>query len=131
VLKTNWDEFAQSFGRAPETLEELAKDADSLVQRFQLPALVVTWGEKGRLAVTPQGAFHARPPAQVVVSAAGAGDAASGALAWRLAEGDPWPQALRWAAAVSAASVLTEGTSDLHMEDVNRIFPEVVVKELT
>jgi hypothetical protein len=35
---------------------------------------------------------------------------------------------MRWAAATSAAVVLTPGTADCHMSDIERILPEVTVK---
>jgi hypothetical protein len=37
---------------------------------------------------------------------------------------------MRWASAVSAASVLTERTGDVIMEDVDRIFPMVTVEKI-
>ena len=46
------------------------------------------------------------------------------------AEGDDWSASLRWAGAVSAAVVPTEGTADCHTADVERIHGDVVVSEL-
>ncbi|KPL82894.1 hypothetical protein SE15_12715, partial [Thermanaerothrix daxensis] len=57
-------------------------------------------------------------------------DATSAALAWRLSLGDPWPEALRWAAATGAATVLTEGTADCHFADVQNLYPLVQIREL-
>ena len=36
-------------------------------------------------------------------------------------------EALRWAAAAGAAVVLTEGAADCHMQDIERIYPDVDV----
>jgi fructose-1-phosphate kinase PfkB-like protein len=95
-----------------------------------LPALVLTCGPDGILAVTKEGAWLAASPVQQEVNAAGAGDAVSGALPYRLSLGDPWPEALRWAAAISAAAVLTPGTADCRLEDVERILEETTVRQL-
>jgi 1-phosphofructokinase family hexose kinase len=125
VVKMNWQEFEMTFASSFGTLIELAHAAGEIYKKLALNALVITCGPKGLLAFTPQGAFHAQPPEMKVVNATGAGDAASAALAWRLSLGNNWPDALKWAAAASAATVLTEGTADLHSSAVDTILPQV------
>ena len=51
-------------------------------------------------------------------------------LAWRLSLGEGWEKALLWAGAVSAATVLTQRTGDVRMEDVERIKPDVTIKKI-
>ncbi|GAA2797114.1 hexose kinase [Kitasatospora sp. CM 4170] len=71
-------------------------------------AVVASLGPDGLLAVTPDGAWHARLPEARVVrggNPTGAGDAAVAALAAALADGSPWPRALAEAVALSAAAV--------------------------
>ena len=127
VAKLNRAEFGLTFGQPEPGLPALSAAAIAVRVHYDLPALVVTCGAEGILAFTPAGAWKATPPSQVVVNAAGAGDAASAALAWRRAEGDDWPAALAWAAAVSAASVRTEATSDLELAVAIEILPQVEV----
>jgi 1-phosphofructokinase family hexose kinase len=128
ILKMNGDEFRQSFGVHCETLDDLAAEVQTLYERERLPALVITCGAEGLLALTPEGTYRAASPPQSVVNAAGAGDGVSAALVWRLGEGDSWPEALRWAAATGAAVVLTEGTADCHPADVERILAQTEVQ---
>ncbi len=128
ILKMNWGEFVLTFDASASTLSQLRKQARAVFKREKLAALVLTCGEQGILALTPEGDYLAAAPIQPVVNAAGAGDAASGALAWRFAAGDNWPEALRWTAAVSAAAVLTKGTADCHMAAVERILPQTRVR---
>jgi 1-phosphofructokinase family hexose kinase len=131
ILKMNWQEFTDTFDPpAADTLDRLARQAESVFSQFRLPALVLTCGKQGILAFTPGGNFLITAPAQPVINAAGAGDTVSGALAWRLARGDNWPETLRWAAAVGAAAVLTEGTADCHLADVERILPQTTIQQL-
>jgi 1-phosphofructokinase family hexose kinase len=130
VLKMNRAEFCHTFSVMADTLADLIAAARQVAAQRRLPALVLTCGEDGLLAFTPAGNFHAAAPVQAVVNAAGAGDAASGALAWRLWQGDSWPEALRRAAAISAASVLTPGTADINLADVERILPQTQVTNL-
>ncbi len=66
-------------------------------------------------------------PPQAAINAAGAGDAASAGLVWRLSEGDSWEEALKWCGAVSAAAVLTEATGEVRMEDAEKLYPQVSV----
>jgi 1-phosphofructokinase family hexose kinase len=131
ILKMNRGELAETFGLCPGDLSELAACAAGLRSREALPALVLTCGPDGILAFTKEGAWLAAAPPQTEVNAAGAGDAVSAALPYRLSLGDPWPEALRWAAATSAAAVLTPGTADCRMEDVTRILRDTTVRSLT
>jgi len=131
ILKMNWDEFEHAFQQKAGTLDSLVERASSVFKEKRLNALVITCAEDGILAFTPQGAFQAIAPKQQAVNAAGAGDATSSALVWRLSSGEEWADALRWAAATGAATVLTEGTADCCMEDILRILPEVSLTPLT
>ncbi len=130
VLKMNQTEFGQTFGVEVGTLDRLQQAAQIVYTHNHLNALVITCGEQGILAFTPEGNYRAFAPKQAALNAAGAGDGASACLAWRLSLGDDWPQALLWTAATSAAIVLTEGTADCRIADVHRIYPDVQVQPL-
>ncbi len=130
ILKMNQAEFAQSFGGQANTLTELIPQAQALRERKKLPALVLTCGAAGVVAYTATGSYLATAPLQQAVNAAGAGDGVSAALVWRLSLGDDWPDALRWAAATGAAVVLTEGTADCHLADIERIVGQTSVRQM-
>jgi 1-phosphofructokinase family hexose kinase len=124
ILKMNQSEFFETFGESLNSHEGLLKAAQAVKGIYHLENLVITRGEEGILALTEQGAYQATAPRQIAVNAAGAGDAASAALVWRLSQGDPWPEALRWAAATGAAVVLTPGTADCRLEDIHQIYAQ-------
>ena len=128
ILKMNWEEFIWTFDIKADTFEDLIFHARQAAEQHEISNLVITCGKKGILAVTQAGTFHAQAPIQPVVNAAGAGDGASAALTWRLSLSDSWPEALQWAAATSAAVVLTEGTADCRISDVKAIYPNTIVK---
>jgi len=132
VVKMNRDEFAATFAPDDPTpaLPDLQARAAAVQRQHALPALVVTCGAEGLLAFTEGGAWRAVAPPQKTLNAAGAGDAASAALAWRLAEGDDWASALRWAAAVSAAVVLTPGTADFDLDVARGLLGQVRIESL-
>ena len=131
IVKMNWDEFEKTFGITSNRIEDLITAADQVYYQHHLENLVLTCGGEGIIAITREGIYHARAPLQKVVNAAGAGDGVSAALVWRLSLGDRWVEALRWAGATAAAVVLTEGTADCNLREVQNILPDVVVKNLT
>lgn len=130
IVKQNWHEFNKTFGQETSSLVKLINAGKRIYEERSLQNLVITCGQEGMLAFTSQGCFHAQPPQLKAVNAAGAGDTASAAIAWKQTEKQTWPETVRWAAAASAAAVLTEGTADLHIEDVHKILPQVSVSEV-
>lgn len=128
ILKMNQTEFSRTFGLQAGSLEDLIVSAQALRRRHHLPALVLTCGAAGILAFTPKASYRATAPPQQAVNAAGAGDGVSAALAWRLSLGANWPDALRWAAAVGAAVVLTEGTADCRWADIEHLLGQTEVR---
>lgn len=71
-------------------------------------AVVSSNGPDGLTALTTDGVWTARPPRIDGGNPTGAGDASVAALAIGLAEGMSWPETLADAAALSAATVLTD-----------------------
>lgn len=130
IAKMNRSEFSRTIQVAVDSEEKLLKEGSTFSHRYPFINLVITDGKAGIWIFTPNGVFHAAAPPQEAVNAAGAGDAASAALAWRLSLGESWPEALRWAAAVSAASVLTEATAEVNQVDVADLIVKTEVKAL-
>ncbi|MFN2134311.1 MAG: 1-phosphofructokinase family hexose kinase [Candidatus Promineifilaceae bacterium] len=130
VVKLNREELNVAFGSPLSDQEEIIGAGLDLIDRFSLKSLVITCGENGLYAFTGNAVYFAQAPAQKVVNAAGAGDAASGALVHNLALGRSWPEAVRRAAAVSAATVLTEATAECRMADISRILPQTTVSRI-
>jgi 1-phosphofructokinase family hexose kinase len=130
IAKMNRSEFSQTFQVTVDSEEALLKEGSAFVDRYPYVNLVITDGKAGIWTFTPNEIFQAVAPSQEAVNAAGAGDAASAALVWRLSMREQWPEALRWAAAVSAASVLTEATAEVNPVDVTDLIPKTNVKAL-
>ncbi|HEY6792476.1 MAG TPA: ribokinase [Trebonia sp.] len=72
-------------------------------------SVVITLGADGAYAADAGGGAHVRSPRVTVVDTTGAGDAFTGALAWRLSAGDTLPAAAALAARVGAAAVTARG----------------------
>ena len=127
VVKLNQDEFVDTFGLTGGDLPAIVTAASQLRQTHDLPTIVLTCGREGVVAITAEGVMQAQAPVQRAVNAAGAGDATSAAIVLRRAQGDDWAETLRWAAAVSAASVTTEATAEVGLADVEHLLPDVRV----
>lgn len=124
IMKMNRRELELTFGLPSESVEEIAHSSLSIRNKFGLENLLVTCGDYGILALTNEGNWRAFSPRQREVNGTGAGEAVSAMLPWRLSLGEPWPMALRWAAAAGAATVLTKGTAECHPADMMRILQE-------
>jgi len=133
IVKCNDTEYASAFGSATSSdgdLGSLVADLRGRLPRLSCSAFIVTCGARGLLVATREQIVHAVAPRQHAVNAAGAGDAASSAVAWRRAMDDDWAGTARWAAAVSAAAVLTLRTGELDLEVAQRLLPQVAVTTL-
>lgn len=93
-------------------------------------AVAASFGPEGLWAFTAEGAWSARPPLVEGGNPTGAGDAAVAALALGLADRSPWPDRLREAAALSAATVLTDRAGAFDPIARRRFLEEVVVESL-
>ncbi|GAB3494853.1 1-phosphofructokinase family hexose kinase [Amycolatopsis cihanbeyliensis] len=92
-------------------------------------AVVVSLGADGLLAVTAEGAWHARPSRPLTGNPTGAGDAAVAGMALELAAGSAWPRVLRRAVALSAAAVLGPLAGDVDLEHYQREYEAVIIEE--
>lgn len=89
--------------------------------------VLVSLGSEGMLAVTEAGNWRAAPPEPVAGNPTGAGDAAVAAIACGLSAGDPWPEVLRHAVALSAAAVAAPVAGSVDLELYRRLLPRVTV----
>lgn len=75
-------------------------------------SVVVTLGADGALAAEGRTVHRVPSPAVAAVDTTGAGDAFTGALAWRLCRGDALAEGVRFAVRVGAASTTRAGAQD-------------------
>ncbi|QMV23326.1 ribokinase [Streptomyces sp. SCUT-3] len=110
---------APGAGAVPGAYEEWAR---ALLGRGPR-SVVVTLGAAGALVCGPGGTALVPSPAVRAVDTTGAGDAFTGALAWRLGVGDGLEAAVRFAVRVGAAAVTRTGAqaSFPTAEEVDRL----------
>jgi tagatose 6-phosphate kinase len=112
IVKPNLAELESAVGRPLRTGlsgARRAEDAAIVAAARELrtagaAAVVVSLGADGLLAVTGDGVWRATPPGGIAGNPTGAGDAVVAGLAYGLARGDSWPERLRHATALGAAT---------------------------
>ncbi len=104
IAKPNLAELASALGRPVPPRAAAVRRAAAGLMAAGARAVVVSLGADGLIAVTGEGCWRAVAPPQDGGNPTGAGDAVAAALAQGLACGWGWPERLRQAAALGAAT---------------------------
>ncbi|MEU0988955.1 1-phosphofructokinase family hexose kinase [Streptomyces sp. NPDC005953] len=123
LIKPNLDELAQLTG----SREPLRATCEA--RRRGARAVVSSLGADGLFAATPEGIWHAAPPAPVRGNPTGAGDSVVAALLAGLVDEVPWPERLARAVALSAATVLAPSAGEFDSPGYATLLPRVTVTE--
>lgn len=113
ILTPNLTEFEAIVGHCV-TANELVVKGQSLLQKLDLQALLVTRSEKGMtLLRRDAAAVHLPTQAQEVADVTGAGDTVIATLAAAIAAGIDWPDAARMANAAAGLVVAKSGAAQV------------------
>ena len=114
LVKPNHIEFAElagaRHGAQHGDWKTMAAVGHRLRARGEAEAMIVTRGDKGALAIGPDGAWRLQAPKVKIASLVGAGDSLIGATVLNLARGKSLLEAARMGVAAAAAAVESEGT---------------------
>ena len=144
ILKINQFELADfapdfaPFSLAIERGENVDQAVKNMASRLRprlgdwvARAIVISLGERGVLAVTCDGIFHAHGLAVPVASTNGAGDAMdAGVMLGLNQQAGDWPHALGWGVAMASAAVMEFGTSGLNGQKARDFCSQVRVEWL-
>lgn len=108
ILTPNETEAEMLLGGGEAGLSGVAGTAEELLRRG-VGCVIVTLGKEGVFVVTPEAQFHVSGHRVKAVDTTAAGDAFSGALAVRMAEGVEFREAVGFAVAASALTVTRMG----------------------
>ena len=129
LVKPNEHELAEAAGLAVPVPLPAAVHASRRLLADGAQGVVVSLGPRGLVSVLPGITLLAVPPTQGG-NPVGAGDAALAALAEGHLAGQPWPDRLRRAAAMSAAAVRQPVAGVVHAEDVAELEALTAVSEI-
>lgn len=129
MIKPNREELELLLGKPLTTMEDVA-DAALKLYEGGIGQVVVSLGKDGALLTCGQGIFHGIPPRLPVANPVGCGDSMVAAFAVAYQRGYPPQKSLRYAVAVSAANACSEQTGYFEKMEMERIYPQVKVREL-
>jgi 6-phosphofructokinase 2 len=121
---------------AERLLGMLLKDEASIVRAVKklvnqgIEIAMISRGKDGMIIGSKDLILNVKPPQTEVVSAVGAGDATIAGLVYTLSKGGSLVEAARMAVAAGTATVLTPGTELCHLSDIDRLLPQIKIKEL-
>lgn len=130
MIKPNDEELEAVLGIQIENRDQTIEAAKKMRETYGIKYVVVSLGGDGALVVCDEGIFHGKPPKLKAINTVGCGDSMVGAFAVALKQKMNIKEALTYAIAVSAANAINPETGHIRMEDVKRIYPDVVIKEL-
>jgi 6-phosphofructokinase 2 len=130
LIKPNIHETEQLLDTELATEDAIIRAASKLIEDG-IEIVVISRGKNGLIAANKGSILKVISPQVEVLSTVGAGDSTVAGLLLKLAEGKPLSEACRYAAAAGTAAVLTSGTELCHRGDVERLFPQVKVEEIS
>ena len=133
LIKPNLAEAARLLGRPVAGVEGAFAAAAELrallaARGADDPAVILTMGAAGAVAVTGAGSWRAPAVPVEVRSTIGSGDSLLGGLLAAFAHGHDWAEALRWGTAAGAATARTDGTEIARRAVFDELLPQVVVE---
>lgn len=126
MVKPNMDELEMAFNKVIKDEADLIETAKSLLD-YGIKYVVVSLGGEGSIVVSKDKIIKAKGMKVQVKSTVGAGDSMVGALASALERGWDMEKALRFAAATSTATVMTEGSQSGRLEDIEALIEKIEI----
>ena len=126
LIKPNRQEFARLTGETPSSPNEAGRMAARLRAESGCSAVCLSLGGDGAVLVSENGCFFAPAISVPVRSLHGAGDSMLAALCLKAETLGLGAEALRFASAAAAATVMKEGTEMCTLEDTLRLLPKAV-----
>lgn len=118
IVTPNRGELFLAVGRDGDSIEEVAQRSETLRQRVEAQALVVTLDREGALLVRDGGWTHVPTRPRSVYDNTGAGDAVLAMLAAAVASGGDWEDAVRLANIAGGLEVEKFGCVPVTAEEV-------------
>ena len=110
VITPNETECEALTGIRPDSAADAAQAA-SLLQKRGIQSIIIKMGAKGAFWRSPEGEGHVPRFAVTAIDTVAAGDCFNGGLAYALAGGKPFGEAVRFASACGALSVTKRGAA--------------------
>ena len=125
-IKPNQFELSRLIGRDLKKEDEIILACEELHERG-IPYVMVSRGKEGLILSTKEQKIKASAPPIAVESTVGAGDSAVAGFILAHSQGKDLEECVRLACAAGTATAQTPGTELCHREEVERVYPSVVI----
>lgn len=129
MIKPNIDEIRMLTGSKCDDLDEIIEAAEQIHQNG-VEIVAVSLGRDGSIVVSNEGTYRAIVPKIDAVNTVGCGDSMIAGFAIGISEGLSVAETLKKASAISAAAALREETGFFVMEDMEVIYPQVIIEKI-
>jgi 6-phosphofructokinase 2 len=121
LLKPNLSELCSLVGKEHLELNEVDNAAMEVIREGRCEVMVVSMGPSGALLVTKDGYEHVPTPTVKKQSTVGAGDSMVAGMVWKLSQGTPLKEMVRFGVACGTAATMNPGTRLFKKDDVHRL----------
>ena len=129
LIKPNQEEISEYLGCEVSTIEQAIQKA-KIFADHNVTNVMVSLGEQGALLLNGEHCYIATPPVINAISTIGAGDSSLAGFIAAAEKGENAAGCLKTAVTYGTAACLTAGTLPPRKEDLERIIPQVSVKEV-
>ncbi len=127
IVKPNLSELESTLNRKLNTLRDIRDAGNVLIEKGAQNA-IISMGKAGALFTNGKKTLYAPALSVKAKSTVGAGDAMVAGMLFGLEKEDSILEAFRCGIAAGAASVMTEGTQLIRLEDFKALLPKVKVQ---
>jgi len=131
IIKPNLFELETAFGTKLDNNEQVVSLCRDIMLSTGIKMICVSMGEKGALITNDNYACFTPALSLNLKSLQGAGDSMVAGLCVAFKRGEPLDEILRYAVAAASGSIEREGTLLCTKDDFERIYPKVVVQEIS
>jgi len=125
LIKPNLSELAYLSGKDLLEGDEIANEANNIINTKNCEIIVVSLGAAGALLVTAGKSIPIAPPAVKTNSTVGAGDSMVAGIVLALSRGDSIESAVKYGVACGTATTLNSGTELCYKADVEMILDQI------
>lgn len=129
MVKPNNEELSRLLGKPLDTQDALIEAGRMLLEKG-IEDVVISMGGDGALFITKEKVIRAHPLRVPVRSTVGAGDSMVSALCYGFDQKLPREQTIKLSIAISAASVMCDGTQAPDVETIKELYQKVIIEEV-
>lgn len=130
LIKPNLGELSVLVGKKELLKHEIKDEARTLIKKGKCSVVIISMGAEGAMLVTSTISKQIKPPSVERKSTVGAGDSMVAGIVYALSQGKSLEDAIQYGVACGTAATLNPGTELCRKVDVEKLLPQITVKEV-